>query len=172
MENVPGRYIPTHPTDDTRIASAFMGRVFGVPMLHDAAVSGDLASRLAKWWTNTFAPEFYAAHEPLSRQKPVKRLADVVRDLTNGMLKPQMVRRRRQLLGGLNTMGQEADFLPKFVSAPVKVNQEMASDGTPGAGMLEVVGTNPPQFVPCPSQVRVASHRFLVASNGGDTPRV
>ena len=57
-------------------------------------------------------------------------------------------------------MGQEADFLPKFVSAPVTTNQKMASDGTPGTGMLEVVGSKPPQFVPCPSQVRVATHRF------------
>ncbi len=73
MENVPGPYNPTQNTDDTKMASAFMDRVFGVPMLHDAAVSGELASRLAKWWTNTFAPEFYAAHEPLFRQKPVKR---------------------------------------------------------------------------------------------------
>ena len=36
----------------------------------------------------------------------------------------------------------------------------MASDGTPGTGMLEAVGSNPPQFVPCPSQVRIAAHRF------------
>ena len=77
------------------MTSAFMDRVFGVPMLHDATVSGDLASRLPKWWTNTFAPEFYTAHEPLFRHKPVRRLADVVRDLTNGTLKLQMVRRHR-----------------------------------------------------------------------------
>jgi hypothetical protein len=36
----------------------------------------------------------------------------------------------------------------------------MASDGTPGTGMLEIVGSNPPQFVSCPSQVRVAAHQF------------
>ncbi len=36
----------------------------------------------------------------------------------------------------------------------------MASDGTPCTGMLEVVGSNPPQFVPYPSLVRVAAHRF------------
>jgi hypothetical protein len=160
MENVPGPFSPSQHTDDTRMAGAFMDRVFGVPMLHDAAVSGDLASRLAKWWTNTFAPEFYSAHEPLFRLKPVIRLAYVVRDLTIGTMKPQMVRRRRQLLGGLNTMDQEAEFLPKFVSALVTVNQKMASDGTPGTGMLEVVGSNPPQCVPCPSQVRVAAHRL------------
>jgi hypothetical protein len=142
------------------MASAFMDRVFGVPMLHDVAVSGDLASRLAKWWTNMFAPEFYYAHEPLFRQKPVIRLANVVRDLTNGTLKPQMVHRRRQVLGGLNTMDREAKFLPKFVSAPITVNQKMASDGTPGTGMLAVVGNNPHQFVPYLSQVMVATHRF------------
>ncbi len=44
MENVPGPYIPTQHTDDTKMASAFMDRVFGVPMLHDADVSGDLAT--------------------------------------------------------------------------------------------------------------------------------
>jgi hypothetical protein len=142
------------------MASAFMNRVFGVPMLHDAAVSGDLASRLAnKWWTNTFAPEFYAAHEPLFRHKLVRRLANVVKDLTNGTLKPQMASRHRQLLGGLNKTHHEAEFLPKFVNALVTVNQKMASDGTRGTGMLEVVGSNPPPFVPCPSQVRVAAHR-------------
>jgi hypothetical protein len=160
MENVPGPFSPSQHTEDTRMASALMDRVFGVPMLHDAAVSGDLTSRLAKWWTNTFAPEFYSAHGPLFTQRPVIRLADVVRDLTNGTLKPQMVHRCRQLLGGLNTMNQEAEFVPKFVSAPVTVNQKMASDETPGTGMLEVVGSNLPQFVPCPSQVRVAAHRF------------
>ncbi len=57
-------------------------------------------------------------------------------------------------------MDQEAEFLPKFVNAPVTVNQKMASDGTPGTGMLDVVGSNPPQFVSSPSQVRVAAHRF------------
>ena len=157
MENVPGPFSPSQYTEDTRMASAFMDRVFGVPMLQEAVVSGNFASRLAKWWTNTFAPEFYSAHEPLFRQKPVIRLADVVRDLTTGTLKPQMVHRRRQLL---NTMDKEAEFLPKFVSAQVTVNQKMASDGTPGTGMLEVMGNNPLQFVPCPSQVRVAAHRF------------
>jgi hypothetical protein len=84
MENVPGPYSQDQHTKDTRMASAFMDRMFGVPMLHDATVSGDLASQLAKWWTNTFAPEFYAAHEPLFRHKLVRRLADVVRDLSNG----------------------------------------------------------------------------------------
>ena len=95
MENAPGPYIPDQHTENTIMANAFMGRVFGVPMLHDATVSGDLASRFAKWWTNTFVPEFYAAHEPLFKQKHVRRLANVVRDLTNGTLKPQMVRRHR-----------------------------------------------------------------------------
>ena len=109
------------------MASAFMDRVFGVPILHDAILSGDLASRLAKWWTNTFAPVFYSAHEPLFGKKPVIRLANVVRDLTNGTRKPQMVRRRQQLLGGLNAMDEEAEFLPKIVSAPDTVNQKMAS---------------------------------------------
>ena len=142
------------------MASAFMDRMLEVPMLHDAAVSGDLASRLAKWWMDTFVPEFNAAHEPLFRQKHVRRLAGVVKDLTNGTLKPKMVRRHRQLLGGLNNMHHEAEFPPKFVSAPVTVNQKIASDGTPGTGMLEVVGSNPPQFVPCPSQVRVTALRF------------
>jgi hypothetical protein len=131
MENVPGPLSPDQHNEDTRMASAFMDRVFGNPMLHDAAVSGDLASRLAKGWTNTFAPEFYPALEPLFIQKHVRRLADVVRDLTNGTLKPQMVRRHRQLMGGLNKMYHEAEFMPTFVSARVTVIQKMASDGTP-----------------------------------------
>ncbi len=84
----------------------------------------------------------------------------MVRDLTNGTLKPQMVRRYRQLLGGLNKMHHEAELMPYFDSALVTVNQKMASDGTPGTGLLEVVGNIPPQFVLCPSQVRVAPHRF------------
>jgi hypothetical protein len=160
VENVPGPYNPDQHTEDTRMVSAFMDSVFGVPMLHDAALSGDLASRLAKWWTNTFAPEFYAAYEPLFRHKPIRRLADVVWDLTNENLKLQMARRHRQLLGGLNKMHHEAKFLPKFINAPVTANQKMASDGTPGTGMLEVVGSSPPQFVPCPPQLRVAAHQF------------
>jgi hypothetical protein len=142
------------------MASGFMDRVFGVPVLYDAAVSGDLASRLAEWWTNMFAREFYAAHVPLFRQKPVRRLANVVRDLTNGTLKRQMVRRHRQLLGGLNKMDHESELLPKFVIAPITVNQKMVGDGTPCTGMLEVVGSNPPKFVPCSSQVRAAARRF------------
>ena len=75
MENVPGPFNPSQHTEDARMANAFVDRAFGVPMLHDAAVSGDLASRFAKWWTNTFAPEFYSAHEPLFRHKSVMRLA-------------------------------------------------------------------------------------------------
>jgi hypothetical protein len=70
MENVPGPFSPSQHNEDTKIASAFMDRVFGVPMLHDAALSGNLASRLAKWWANTIAPEFYSAHEPLSCRNP------------------------------------------------------------------------------------------------------
>ena len=127
------------------MASAFTDRVFGVPVLQDAAVSWDLASRyrLAKWRTNIFAPEFYSAHEPLFIQRLVRRLAYVVRDLTNRTLKPQMVRRHPHLFGGLNKMRHEAESLPKFVSAPVTVNQKMASDGSTGTGMLEVMGSNP-----------------------------
>ena len=64
MEIVPGPFSPSQHTEDTIMASAFKDRVFGVPMLHDAAVSGNLASRLAKWWTNTSATEFYSANEP------------------------------------------------------------------------------------------------------------
>ncbi len=127
---------------------------------------------MVKWWANTFAPEFNAAHEPLCKEKTVRRLADMVRDLTNGTLKRQLARRHRHLLGGWNKMHHEADFLPKVVNASVTVNQKMASDGTLGTGMLEVVGSNPPQFVPCPSQVRVEGPSVLATSDGGDTPRI
>jgi hypothetical protein len=73
-------------------------------------------------------------------------------------MEPKVTRRHRKLLGELNKMHHESEFLPKFVSATITVIQKMASDGTPGTGMLEVVGSNPPQFDPCPSQVRVAAH--------------
>jgi hypothetical protein len=71
-----------------------------------------------------------------------------------------MACRHRQLLGGLNKMHHEAEILPKFVSGLGTVNQKMASDGTPDTGMLEVVGSSPRQFVPCPSQARVAAHQL------------
>ena len=50
--------------------------------------------------------------------------------------------------------------LPKLLSRPSTVSQRMRSDGTPGAGMLEVVGSDPPEYVPCPVPVRIASLRF------------
>ena len=65
MENLAGPFRLEQHTEDTNRASAFMDRVFGIPMLYDAVVCGDLASRLANWWTNTFTPVFYSAHEPL-----------------------------------------------------------------------------------------------------------
>ena len=48
MENVPGPFRLEQHTEDTKRASAFIDRVFGVLMLHDAAMCGDLTSRLAK----------------------------------------------------------------------------------------------------------------------------
>jgi hypothetical protein len=69
-------------------------------------------------------------------------------------------------------MDQEAEFLPKFVSAPVTVNQKVASDGTPGTGMLEFVGNNPPQFVPCPFLSEGRSPSVLATLDGSDTPRI
>ena len=160
MENVPGPYKDEQHTDETRRATAFMDRVFGPHRLHDPATCGDLASRHAKWWSNMFTTDFYEAHEPLFRQGPYMKLADMVEQLTDGKLQPQIVTTRKQLQGGLNKMGERAAVLPKFVSRPLTVNQRLTADGKPGAGMLEVVGSDPPQYAACPAAVRIKAQRF------------
>ena len=160
MENVPGPHSDSQHTEETRRAAAFMDRVFGPHQLHDPATCGDLASRHAKWWSNMFTTSFYEAHEPMLRQGPYTRLSEVVKELTDGKLQPQIVTTRKQLQGGLNKMGQRAVVLPKFVSRPVTVNQRMDADGKPGAGMLEVVGSDPPQYRACPASVRIKAQRF------------
>ena len=83
MENVPGPYKDEQHTDETRRATAFMDRVFGSHRLHDPATCGDLASRHAKWWSNMFTIDFYEAHEPLFRQGPYMKLADMVEQLSS-----------------------------------------------------------------------------------------
>ena len=129
-----------------------MARVFGRPVYHDPATCADLASRNAKWWSNLFTSrEFYEAHELMFRQGPYASLSMVVRELTGGRLEPQTVKTKRQLLGGLNVVGEEARVLSKFVSRPTTVNQRLAKDGTAGQGMLKVVGSDPPAYVPCPA---------------------
>ena len=160
MENVPGPCSDSMHSELTRMASKFMDRVFGTPVHHEPALCGDLVSRHAKWWTNMFTTEFYEAHEPLFRCAPEASLSQVVKELTGRQLKPQTVKTKRQLMGGLNIMGQDARVLSKFVSSPSTVNQRMAPDGTPGAGMLEVVDSCPPRYVPCPAHVRIALQRF------------
>ena len=160
MENVPGPYRREQHTEMSLMASRFMDRVFGKPNMHEPALCGDLATRRAKWWSNMFTQEFYEAHEPLFHRTPEVSLEQVVLELTDGRLQPQIVSRGKQLQGGLNSFGDRAQVLPKFVSEPLTVNQRMAEDGTPGAGMLEVVGSNPPRFVPCPVSVRVRAHSF------------
>ena len=160
MENVPGPHSTSQHTPETLMAVEFMDRVFGSPVYHDPATCGDLASRKAKWWSNMFTKDFYVTHEPLFRRGPYASLSQVVRECTDGKLKPQTVTTKRQLMGGLNVLGEEARILSKFVSRPSTVSQRMASDGTPGLGMLEVVGSNPPRYVPCPSSVRLAAHQF------------
>ena len=160
MENVPGPYVEGQHTVETRMAAKFMDRVYGSHRLHDPATCGDLASRPAKWWSNMFTSAFYEAHEPLFRQRPYTSLEELVREMTGGKLLPQVVTTRKQLQGGLNSMGQRAKVLPKFVSRPLTVNQRMAADGTPGAGMLEVAGSCPPRYEPCPALVRIKAQRF------------
>jgi len=59
------------------------------------------------------------------------------------------------MLSDLNAIQQEAKFLPKFVSTPITLTQRIASDETPGVGMLEVS-----RFVPCPAEVRGAAYQF------------
>ena len=107
-----------------------------------------------------FAQEFYEEHEPLFHRAPEVSLEQVVRELTDGRLQPQLVTQGKQLQGGLNSHGERARVLPKFVSQPLTVNQRMAPDGSPGAGMLEVVGSSPPRFVPCPASVRIRAQSF------------
>ena len=158
MENVPGPYSDSQHTEETRRAAAFMDRVFGPHQLHDPATCGDLASRHAKWWSNMFTTSFYEAHEPMLRQGPYTRLSEV--ELTDGKLQPQIVTTRTQLQGGLNKMGQRAVVLPKFVSRPLTVNQRMDADGKAGAGMLEVVGSDPPQYRACPASHKARGGRF------------
>ena len=160
MENVPGPFRRDQHTAKTLMASTFMDRVFGKPVHHQPSLCGDLVSRHAKWWSNMFTTEFYEAHEPLFRKGPANTLSQLVWELTDGKLKPQVVRSAKQLQGGLNQLGEEARVLPKFVSQPLTVNQRMGRDGIPGAGMLEVVGSDPPRYVPCPANVRIAAQGF------------
>ena len=160
MENVPGPRTEQKHSEKTKMAASFMDRVYGQPLLHDPALCGDLSSRMAKWWTNMFTAEFYKAHEPMFRSGPYADLTAVVAKLTDGRLQPQMVASQRTKLGGLNTPGERMRLLPKFLSRPTTVSQRMQADGTPGAGMLEVVGSDPPQYVPAPVPVRIAALRF------------
>ena len=160
MENVPGPHREASHSKETRMAAHFMDRVYGRHYLHNPALCGDLTSRTAKWWSNMFTRQFYELHEPLFRQAPYTNLSKLVRDLTGGRLQPQVVRDARTAVGGLNKHGEQMEVLPKFVSRPSTVSQRLRSDGTPGAGMLQVVGTHPPQFVPCPVSVRIKALRF------------
>jgi len=57
-ENVPGPFSLEHHTEDTKRGSPFMDRVVGIPTLHDAAMCGDLVSRLAKWRTDILRRSF------------------------------------------------------------------------------------------------------------------
>ena len=160
MENVAGPYRMEQHTPKTLMATQFMAKVFGKPVHHQPALCGDLVSRHAKWFSNMFTHEFYEAHEPLFRKEAWTSLSQLVRELSGGKLKPQVVCDKRQLQVGLNVLGEEARVLPKFVSSHSKVNQRLPCDGTPGAGMLEVVGSNPPRFVPCPINIRIAAQGF------------
>ena len=160
MENVPGPLRDSQHTKETRMAVQFMNRVYGEPMLHNPALCGDLSSRQAKWWTNLFTTQFYLAHEHLFHSGPYASLTQVVAELTDGRLQPQVCNSTKTEMGGLNQRGKRMRVLPKLLSRPSTVSQRMRSDGTPGAGMLEVVGSDPPEYVPCPVPVRIASLRF------------
>lgn len=160
MENVPGPYRSQDKTTLTEQAAAFMNRVYGEPVLHNGALDGDWMSRTAKWWSNTFTRQWYELHEPLFRRPPHHSLKSVVRSLSGGKLEPQIAGGKGSLLGGLNKKGEYMNFLPKCVSRPNTISQRMAADGLPGAGMLRVMGSDPPEYVPCPAIIRMEALRF------------
>lgn len=155
MENVVGA-----PEDrrspEVQQAYDFLNRVFGQPNLHQPHLCGDLSVRTAYWWTNMFTHGYYAQVEQEFHRAPPTPLAVVVAEASGGKLEPQIASKQRQhtLMGGLNEDGQPMRILPKFPARLDTVTQVLDPNGEPGAGMLRVVGSQPPKYVPAPARVR------------------
>ena len=133
---------------------SFMARVFGTPAPHRPEECGSLSSRGAYWWTNMFTPGYYDHVQREFWRRPPVQFHEVVDTLSGGKLRPQTVTPEMVRGCPLNVVGQPQAVQPKYVSRYDNVMQVMQDDATPGAGMLEVVGTKPVQFVPTPATIR------------------
>ena len=132
----------------------FMAHVFGDPFLHKPHEDGSLSTRTACWWTNTFPGTYYEKVKDAFHRNPPETLAEVVDAVTAGALAPQIASKQMERINPLNQAGEVQRCQPKYVRFLGNVQQVMSTDGQPGAGMLSVVGSSPPQFVRTPAAVR------------------
>ena len=165
IENVDFR--PTERSSpEVREAFDWMKRVFGEPVSHEIHLDGDPTARTSLWWCNMFTQEYYHSvrerfHRPLN-----ETFEQVVHEMSEGKLAVQIASEARPhtLMGGLNQEGERMIVAPKMVSRPDTQSQRVDPEtGQPGAGMLEVVGSVPRQYVRCPAIIR---ERLLNAPSG------
>ena len=165
IENVDFR--PTERSSpEVREAFDWMKRVFGEPVSHEIHLDGDPTARTSLWWCNMFTQEYYHSvrerfHRPLN-----ETFEQVVHEMSEGKLAVQIASEARPhtLMGGLNQAGERMIVAPKMVSRPDTQSQRVDPEtGQPGAGMLEVVGSVPRQYVHCPAVIR---ERLLNAPSG------
>ena len=165
IENVDFR--PTaRSSPEVHEAYDWMKRVFGEPVNHEIHLDGDPTARTSLWWCNMFTQDYYHSVREQFHRPLTETFDQVVREMTGGKLAAQIasVDNPHTLMGGLNQPGERMIVAPKMVSRPDTQSQRVDPEtGRPGAGMLEVVGSVPRQYVRCPAVIR---ERLLKAQPG------
>ena len=165
VENVD--FTPTHDcSPEVEQAYEWMNRVFGSPNKDKNHEHGDASARVALWWTNMFTQTYYQAMIEEFRRPCVQTFAQIVHEMSGGSLSAQTATpdRPHTMMRGMNVAGEPMRLAPKWVSRPDTVSQVISPDtGQPGAGMVQVVGSVPPMYIPCPSDIR---ERCLNAPSG------